>query len=63
MSDKRAPGIYLADVLTHIANHVMDGGDVQTWRLLGDPQKESFNQLSQRERMGLWNASRGGFQA
>ena len=30
MSDKLAPGIYLADVLTHIANHVMDGGDVQT---------------------------------
>jgi hypothetical protein len=63
MSDKRAPGIYLADVLTHIANHVMDGGDVQTWQLVSDPQKEFFNQLSQRERMGLWNASRGVFRA
>ena len=59
MSDKLAPGIYLANVLIHIANHVMDGGDVQTWRLVSDPQKQFFNQLPQRERMGLWNASRG----
>ena len=50
MSDKLAPRLYLVDVLTHIANHVMDEGDVQAWLLVSDRQKEFFSELSQKER-------------
>lgn len=50
MSDKLDARIYLATVLTHIANHVMDEGDVQAWRLVSDRQKEFFSELSQEER-------------
>jgi hypothetical protein len=50
MSDKLDAGIYLAAVLTHIANHVMDEGDAQAWRLVSDRQKEFFSELSQEER-------------
>lgn len=33
------PRIYLADVLSHLADKVMDAGDVQAWYLLRDLQE------------------------
>jgi hypothetical protein len=41
MSGEIDPGLYLANILTHIANHVMDEGDVQAWRLVSAGRKNS----------------------
>jgi hypothetical protein len=47
-----APAVYFADVLTHIANHVMDEGDVQAWWLVSNRQNQLFPEHPQDEEEG-----------